>query len=45
MSETETVSASGTYYLFCKDAAGNVSDSKSITYVKYQVKNMLDKIT
>ena len=41
----KSVTNSGTYYFACKDSAGNVSDVKSITYVKYQVKNMLDKIT
>ena len=39
------ITASWTYYLFCKDAAWNVSTWKSITYVKYQVKNMLDYTT
>ena len=44
-STTKSVTNNGTYYLACKDSAGNVSDVKSITYVKYQVKNMLDTLT
>ena len=42
---TKTVSSSGTYYLYCRDAAWNISAVKSLTYVAYQVKNMLNTIT
>ena len=38
------VTAAWTYYLFCKDAAGNISTWKSITYSTYTVQNMLDTI-
>ena len=40
---TTNVSAAGTYYLGCKDAAGNIA-SKSIVIRKYQVQNVLEKI-
>ena len=40
----KTVETSGTYYLFCKDGADNISSDKNVTYVKYQVKNMLDTV-
>jgi hypothetical protein len=41
----KTINNSWTYYFACKDVAGNISEVKSITYVKYQIKNMLDTIT
>lgn len=34
------ITSANTYYLFCKDAAGNVSDSKSKVYYSYAVYNM-----
>ena len=40
---TKTVTAAGTYYLGCKDAAGNIA-SKSIIIRKYQVQNVLETI-
>ncbi len=40
-STTKEVSSAGTYYLFCKDNAGNISDSKNIVYQTYKVDNML----
>ena len=40
---TKSVNAAGTYYLGCKDAAGNIA-SKSIVIRKYQVQNVLEKI-
>ena len=39
------ITATWTYYLFCKDIAWNISTWKSISYIDYQVKNMLDTIT
>ena len=36
------VTTAWTYYLFCKDAAGNVSTSTSKTYYSYEVHNMLN---
>ena len=44
-STTKTVSSPGTYYLFCKDSAGNVSNAASKTYYNYTVKNMRLKAT
>ena len=41
MSVNKTVSAAGTYYLICKDAAGNASSSTNKTYRSYTVNNML----
>ena len=41
LSVSKTVSAAGTYYFACKDAAGNVSETDSQTYYSYVVKNML----
>ena len=41
LSVTKTISAAGTYYFACKDAAGNVSETDSQTYYSYVVKNML----
>ena len=38
---TKTVSSAGTYYLFAKDAAGNVSESTSVKFVNYTVQNRL----
>ena len=43
-STTKTVNAAGTYYLACKDAAGNVSDSKSVTIYTYTVYNMEENV-
>ena len=43
MTTTKTVNSEGTYWLGCKDAAGNF-DKKSITIRKYQVQNVLEKI-
>ena len=42
--ETKTISSDGTYYLSCKDAAGN-EKTTSITYYKYNVINMLQNVT
>jgi hypothetical protein len=44
MSTGKTVDTAGTYYLACKDEAGNVSISVNKEYVKYQVKSMLDTV-
>ncbi len=41
---TQNISSEGTYYLACKDAAGNFSKS-SIKIIKYQVQAVLEKIT
>jgi prepilin-type N-terminal cleavage/methylation domain-containing protein/uncharacterized repeat protein (TIGR02543 family) len=41
--QLEIVSA-GTYYLICKDAAGNISNKASKTYYNYTVKNMLNTV-
>jgi hypothetical protein len=38
------VTSAGTYYLFCKDAAENVSDVVSQTYNSYEVHNMLNAV-
>jgi hypothetical protein len=38
------VTASGTYYLFCKDVVGNVSTAVSQTYYSYEVHNMLNAL-
>ena len=40
----KTVNAEGTYYLACKDAAGNFA-KKSIVIRKYQVRAVIEKIT
>jgi uncharacterized repeat protein (TIGR02543 family) len=45
MSVDKTVSAAGTYYLACKDAAGNVSSSATQVYNSYVVNNLLLNIT
>ena len=45
MNIDKTVSASGTYYLFCKDAVGNTSTGVNQVYNSYRVQNMLDKLT
>ena len=46
---TKTASSAGTYYLSCKDAAGNTNVSAStvasVQIVSYTVKNMLLKVT
>ena len=39
------ISAAWTYYLFCKDAAENVSDSKNKVYYSYTVYNMEENTT
>ncbi len=41
----QTVSAAGTYYLICKDAAGNTSNKPTKIYYKYTVTNMLQNVT
>ena len=41
---TKTVNAAWTYYLFCRDEAENISDSKSQVYNSYEVHNMLNKV-
>ena len=41
MSVNKTVSAAGTYYLICKDAAGNASSITNKRYESYTVNNML----
>jgi len=38
------ITSSGTYYLYCKDAAGNVSPAESKTYYSYEVHNMLNAV-
>ena len=40
-SKTQDITSSGTYYLACKDAKGNVSATKTLIIRKYIVKNML----
>ena len=40
----KTVTAAWTYYLYCKDAAWNVSTGVSQTYYTYTVQNMLDTV-
>ena len=40
-SKTQNITSSGTYYLACKDAKGNVSATKTLIIRKYIVKNML----
>ena len=38
------VTAAWTYYLYCKDAAGNVSPATSKIYYSYEVHNMLNAV-
>ena len=45
MTQTATVSSAGTYYLKCKDAAGNVSTSTSAKFVSYIVQNRFQTTT
>lgn len=44
MTITKDITAAGTYYLACKDAAQNKSDNASKTYYTYTVYNMREKV-
>ena len=45
MSVTRTINTSGTYYLSCKDAQGNTSNSATKVYNSYTIYDMLLNVT
>ena len=43
-SKTYSATAAGTYRLWARDAAGNISNAVSVTIVSYTVNNLLEKV-